>query len=459
MKLLKGLLLVVMGFMLWGFLADRQLLSALVLLLAICLLIPWTRNWMIRQLPLLAKSPLRYGLWIVLFLGSCSLMEPTGEFNSLSICHQLQQGQCPSTPPIFFAKSPQLYLTGASKHLREGDELKVTLQKQREGGQPQDWETLKVKPSLAAKSAGNLQPAVLEVQPPQLPAGDYVAKIESSRRFKAITQKFSVWDVAMNQPLLCTEPLLGRCGKDAPALVKEQDKIYVSALGENVKPDLDVDWSLQYTSEMGKTKVLDHQTTQATVSGEQVLLPIRPSSLPVGSYELTLSSPQKRFEARKKQFTVWNSAGDAAARSGDQLPASRASLGKLMLCDRSGQPAPPEDPPQEVTDPKTGKVTWRKRKPKYDRTFCTKNVEEFASGATALGFQLDLANVAASTPVKVTWLYNGAEQSSVDELSPDTGGLTYTLSGNGGFPPGDYGVVISLETKGSQPIYRPFKVK
>jgi hypothetical protein len=282
----------------------------------------------------------------VLFLGSCSLMEPTGEFNSLSICHQLQQGQCPSTPPIFFAKSPQLYLTGASKHLREGDELKVTLQKQREGGQPQDWETLKVKPSLAAKSAGNLQPAVLEVQPPQLPAGDYVAKIESSRRFKAITQKFSVWDVAMNQPLLCTEPLRGSCGKDTLALVKGQDKIYVSALGENVKPDLDVDWSLQYTSEMGKTKVLDHQTTQATVNGEQVLLPIRPSSLPVGSYELTLSSPQKRFEARKKQFTVWNSAGDAAARpaSGFYSQIGQAdALRPLWSASAPARPAPRSD--------------------------------------------------------------------------------------------------------------------
>jgi hypothetical protein len=56
--------------------------------------------------------------------------------------------------------------------------------------------------------------------------------------------------------------------------------------------------------------------------------------------------------------------------------------------------------------------------------------------------------VAVSTPVEVAWLYGPAEQRLVNRLSPDPGGLTYTLSGNGGFPPGDYGLVISSEVKG-----------
>jgi hypothetical protein len=57
--------------------------------------------------------------------------------------------------------------------------------------------------------------------------------------------------------------------------------------------------------------------------------------------------------------------------------------------------------------------------------------------------------VAVSTPVEVAWLYGPAEQRLVNKLSPDLGGLTNTLSGNGGFAPGDYGLVMSPEAKGS----------
>jgi hypothetical protein len=461
MKRLKWLLLIANGLLLWIFLANRQLVSALLVLLAISLFIPWSRNWMTRKLPLLANSKVLYCLWIALFFSSCGTIEPTSELNSLSICHQMQQGQCVAAQPAFFAKSPQLYLTGTAKHLSAGDELKVTLQKQTEGGQPQDMETLKVKPSIA-KVEGNAQPVVLEVQPKQLPAGDYIAKIESSRRFTPITQNFSVWDAALNQPMLCSGSQRGKCEKDTSAFVRGQEKIYVSAIGDNIKEDMDVDWSLAYTSEVGKTKVLDNQTTQAVVDDTEVLLPIKPKALPVGSYELTLSSPQKRFESQKKTFTVWNSAEDAIARSDDRLLATSAKLGKLMLCDRSAKPLPKAEEIEEVVDPKTGKLKLRKPKKSYDRTFCTSDVKEFPASTKAFGFQLDLANVTTTIPIKVTWIHpmsGAAGQSSIDELAPDSGGLNYTFSGNGGFPPGNYGLIISLETQGSQPIYREFKVK
>jgi hypothetical protein len=456
MKLFKWLLIGLTGLMLFTFLSMKQILSAFLALLAISIFIPWSRNWLVSKLPILANPGLQSALWIILFLGSCGAIESTAELNGLGVCAELRQNQCASAQTPFFAKSPKLYLTGEAKHLREQSELKLTLQKQVAGGS-QLVDTLKVKPTIT-KLTDSAQLS-LEFQPKELPAGDYVLNIEATQgRFRPTSQNFSVWDAAMKDIKVCGEIQGSACAKDMPALMRDRRKIYISATPEKMTEGMDVDWSLQYTSEVGKTKVLDNKTIQAELKGDQMILPIAPKSLPVGSYELTLSSPQKRFEAQKKAFTVWHSAENVAARLDDRLLASTAQLGKLNLCDRTGKPIPKDEPIEETVDPKTGKKVQKTRK-SYDRNFCSTNSEEFPTTATALGFRIDTVGLKTTTNLEVTWLYGARELSELVELKPDADGLTYTLTSDSGFPPGDYGLILSLATKDSQPIYREFKVK
>jgi hypothetical protein len=56
--------------------------------------------------------------------------------------------------------------------------------------------------------------------------------------------------------------------------------------------------------------------------------------------------------------------------------------------------------------------------------------------------------------MEVAWLYGPVKQRLVNRLSPNPGGLTNTLSGNGGFPPGGYSLVISSEAKGFHELLR-----
>ncbi|MGA7934472.1 MAG: hypothetical protein WCA35_13070, partial [Kovacikia sp.] len=253
MKLLKWCAAGLTGLMLWTFLSSGQILSAFFAIVAIALFIPWFRHRLIARIPPMASPLLLTLAWIVLFFGSCAAFEFTGEISNLRVCHQLQQGECAVAQSPFLATSPKLYLTGEATDVSDRAELQLTLQQQIKDGQTRLIDTVKVKPTLTKMAEKSR--IMLEFQPKELPAGDYSITIESSqRRFNPITQKFSVWDTALRELKICGDSQDGNCAKDTAALVRDRRKLYLSAAPDTVAKGMDVDWSLQYTSEPGQTK-------------------------------------------------------------------------------------------------------------------------------------------------------------------------------------------------------------
>jgi hypothetical protein len=453
--ILNWLAIALSGLLLFFFVSGKQLLSAGIVAIAIALLIPAVRKRFTPQLPLLGNPIVLGVLWGLLVIGSFLGVEGTGELDNLVLCDEVTQDQCAKTTYTVFVRnrqSPKFYMVGDAKSVRSQADLKVTLERKAAGRQ-EVIDTLTVKPKLV--SSNGKSRFLLELQPKALPAGEYALAIASSQpRFKPTGRKFAVRDAAIENVILCNSS--DRCTKHISAFARDRGTLYASATADQVTTGMPITWSLEYSPEAGKSELLETQTIPAQLQNKLLVLPISPKSLPVGSYELTLKSPQERFEEQTKSFTVWHSEADAVARLDDRLPASTATMGQLNLCDRTGKPKP-----ADLERPIDSQKPQKPKRGIYDRDFCPTNTATLPAGATALGFQLDTSKILVPANLKVTWVHpqSGPEgQSSINELEIDTDGVNYTFSSDRGFPPGDYELILSFETRGSRPIFRKFKL-
>lgn len=258
---------------------------------------------------------------------------------------------------------------------------------------------------------------------------------------------------------LCTQPQHGVCQTDTTAFVKNAKKLYLSATPDNIKDGTEFKWELKYTPEPQQEGDFDSKTVKARIKDNKLLLEMEPKELPIGTYQLNVSSDEKRIATKTKEFTVWDSEKEAQARLGNTLQESETTLGELRLCDRSSFSDSTESKSSSIDMP----GLYRD-----DPNFCPTNADMFKSDSKALGFRIDINSTSEveEPKVKIIWQYVGSKQNkqnkriveSIKDLSAKTTGLMYTLSTPDGLPPGNYELIIALETKNAKPVYRQFKV-
>ncbi|HEY9668265.1 MAG TPA: hypothetical protein V6C91_15750 [Coleofasciculaceae cyanobacterium] len=261
---------------------------------------------------------------------------------------------------------------------------------------------------------------------------------------------------------LCTQLQQGVCQTDTAAFVKNTKKLYLSATPDNIKDGTEFKWELKYTPEPQQEGDFDSKTVKARIKDNKLLLEMEPKELPVGTYQLSVSSDEKRIVTKTIEFTVWDSEKEAQARLGNTLQESETALGELQLCDRSNFPKRTESQ-LNPTNPLESNPSLQLQRD--DPNFCLTNDSTFKSNAKALGFRITINSDSETeeSNVKVTWKYAGSKANkaiveSVERLSPKMQSLMYTLSTPDGLPPGDYELIIALETKNAKPVYRQFKV-
>lgn len=427
-------------------LTQGRFLPLLCLMAALVVILPVAEPLLQSKIPLLKQGILKWLAWFVLLLTAMTLAGSSMiSISNVALCTQPQQGACTAdVKDLFREGNPQtLYVSATPDNIKNGSKFKLDLKSQSGSGA----ETT-IDQTIAKASVQNNK-LLLAMTPKQLPAGAYQLSISSDNQsFETQTKQFKVWDGELQALSMCSEPQQGQCQKPVHALVKNTPTLYLSATSKHLKAGTPLKWNLQYTPEPGKTRSLDGNTTEAIVNNGKVLLAIKPKELPVGTYQLSLASNPTILVSETPPFTVWDSAQEAQVRLGNKLPSGTTRLGLLQLCDRTGKPAPKEDSVSQI-----------------ESTFCLNDTTQIKSSAQAIGFHLGLDSVLADTRIKVMWKYIGAGDTplvvseSVKRLKADTSWLNFTLSSPSGFPRGNYELIVALETKNANPVYRKFTVQ
>ena len=238
----------------------------------------------------------------------------------------------------------------------------------------------------------------------------------------------------MGQVTLCPEPQNGVCEEDV-LMLPRNGKFYLTAPEQGIKTGDKVVVVLNYVSEPEKSSELLKTTGEVNVSNDYAQIEVAPETLPVGGYEVVLTSELENFSERKKEFTVWDSPEQietVKAKEGNS-----ARITSLKLCN--------------------GAETKEK---------CISDSSEFPSSMTDLIAYLELGNIQDGTELHFIWRYlveSGQgqlpEKKATETLQSNVGFFTYTLTSEQGYPTGNYEAVIYLSNPNSKPIMRKFSVK
>lgn len=447
-KFIQWLIVGLTGLFILPQLGEGQILPLLCLIAALVIILPTIEPLLEAKLPLLNKGIVKWLTWLILFITAMILVgKSLISISNVALCTQPQQGTCPSDVTTLFRdnNTQKLYLSATPDNIKDGTEFKWVLKYKPKPGNEIGFD------SKTAKASIQDGKFLLEMIPKELPAGSYQLSISSDNKsFVTQTKKFRVWDGQLKALTVCTQPQQGQCQSDVNALVKNTQKLYLSATSEHLKEGTDLKWDLKYTPEPDKTSQIDSKTAKASVNDGKMLLEIEPKELPIGTYQLSLRSSPNILVTETKEFTVWDSDRDVQARLGDTLKSAATTLGQLKLCDRTGLP-----------EPKRDSITQLTSKP----DFCKADISTFKSDSKAIGFQLNINSALDDTKVKIIWNLVGSSGAkpitpeSVKSLNHKTAWLSFTLSSPEGFPPGNYELIIVLETKNAKPIYRKFTVQ
>ncbi len=242
---------------------------------------------------------------------------------------------------------------------------------------------------------------------------------------------------SLREVSLCEALSQGVCQQDGQVFGKNTKTLYVTGTPKNLPNDLSFKLDLKYSPEPGKDSVLETTTVKGKVNNDKLVVAFNPKALPVGAYILALNTEQKGTSiTANKTFTVWDSDQDVQERRSGKLKTDSVDFGKLILCDRTQGDS------------------------------CKVDSSSFKAEMKAIGFRLDVKAAKQDASFKITWKYLSGEggkpvvlSSSTKTMDNRTGWIDYSLTSQQGFNPGNYELLVGLETANAKPIYRAFTVK
>jgi hypothetical protein len=435
--------------------ATGQIISFLLWIAAIAIMLPPLKGWSIAKLPFLRNPFLRTICWLVLWCVGLAFLSLPPHVKEIALCAQPEQGVCTEAGAVFQNPS-KLYLSGKHTSLKDGAEFTVNL------APNINLKNKKVKAKVQKDTF------LLELEPSQLPIGTYKVSLAADTKVSLPeAQEFTVWADAISDLMLCDKPQQSACTAETKAFVEGAPTLYLSGKHRQLKEGTEFVANLTYSSEPKQSTPIKLPPIKAKVKDRRVFFEIRPKDLPIGSYELNLSSSDKIKVHGKKTFTVWRLHEEAKASVQNQFPDSRLVLEKLSLCDRSQFRIPKEDEPPEslrdepIDETKAEKVDGKIVKHRRRDKFCANDTNRFPATTKAIGFQLEFDPVAESAPLKIVWRFDDKVISAPKMMSVGnrTSGLTYTFASQNSFPKGNYELLLSLETKQAKPISRKFTIE
>lgn len=436
---------------------SGQFISLLIWTAALLIMLPPLKRWLTDKLPFLRNRPLKAFLWFVLLIAGFSFITVSPKVSALELCTQLQQNTCAGDASVI-QNQPKLYISGKQSSLREGTEFIVNLKPI--SSTPATLTNVKVKAKVKEDKF------LLELEPGKLPAGNYQVTLASDAKVTVpAVKEFTVWVGEVTNLMLCNQLQQGTCSTETTAFVENDQSLYLSG-DQNQLPDgAEFLVNLNYSAEPQKQTQIKLPPVKAKVKNQQVLLELQPRELPIGTYELSLSSNEKVKVSGTKTFTVWSSSADVQARTSGQLTDSLLSPERLSMCDRSNAPLPkveaPEEPDSDEPIDETKAEEREAKRTRLNADFCKDDSDRFSAKATAIGFRVDFDPTVDPARFKILWRAGGELLTTpkIMKLSGKSSGLTYTLASPDGFPKGDYELILALEAKNAKPMYRKFKVE
>lgn len=251
---------------------------------------------------------------------------------------------------------------------------------------------------------------------------------------------------------VCNKPGADQCEQHEIAFIEQTQQIAVSARLRKAKTAEKVQVTLEYWPEPKQESEVLNQTFDVLKGKQKVLLQLDNVDLQPGNYRVNLTPEgigKKTPLSSEKTFAVWTDPQDVKKRNeGDIENAGlNNSVTSIKICEGSSDAKEP----------------------------CTEDLSELSTQIKFLSFTADfpsLANVQFREDSEITYLlrYLGKTKDSKNppiQLFRETSELdrkvgTYTLgipAPAKGFPPGEYELMTSLETRSSQPIRKLFTLK
>ncbi len=248
---------------------------------------------------------------------------------------------------------------------------------------------------------------------------------------------------------LCTQPVEDTCDGDYNLFTRDSETIYIVGTPENFAAEpppitLEVD----YTPRPEQTEQVKSETFSSPLDEAGALaLTYAPETLPVGSYELRLTSDGEGFEPVTKTFDVWPSADWVEAIANHTKPEVSTEIKTFKLC--IDEQVETEPPPTDA--PTTGQYTG-----------CAVDQSEFTSDVTALKADADLEDAQEGEQLTFLWFYQTSD-GTWEEINTNTVDLQRSLDGflftlQGDFTPGEYEVLALLEAHNRHPLRHSFTI-
>jgi hypothetical protein len=259
---------------------------------------------------------------------------------------------------------------------------------------------------------------------------------------------------------LCPQLQSGVCPSDTSALVKDTPKLYLTGTSEHIKDGAEFEMNLKYTSEPNQESLLESQTLQANVKNNQLILEIKPKQLPIGAYQLSITSTQNKIPEKTKTFTVWDNKKNLEARTSDNLSSTDVSFSGFKMCSNADFKAGSQNTAIGDAEFQVESINTPYRH------ICSTDSTSFKPDVKTLNFSLDFdSKIVEPMKLRITWKYLKNQEETIvvsDSLKTlDSGwvGLNYTLDTKDGLPVGMYELILASETKNAMPIYRRFTVE
>lgn len=114
--------------------------------------------------------------------------------------------------------------------------------------------------------------------------------------------------ISISNVALCTQPQQGTCTTDVREVLRDSNPqtLYISATPDNVKNGAEFKLDLKAKLASGTEMTIDSTIAKASIEDGKLLLAMTPKQLPVGDYQLNISSNNQSFVTQTKQFKVWD---------------------------------------------------------------------------------------------------------------------------------------------------------
>ncbi|MBD2680105.1 MULTISPECIES: hypothetical protein [Nostoc] len=245
---------------------------------------------------------------------------------------------------------------------------------------------------------------------------------------------------------LCTSLQQGVCPKNLTHFVENTSKLYLTTTPKNISENSPVELELKYFPEPKKEEVVSKIQTNLKLQNGNAQFELAPKNLPVGAYEVKLTIGNL---IKNQAFSVWQSQAEAERRNSETLKQANTKVAKIILCNKEKDSG------------------------------CQDDASVFPSGIKTIAAKVDVDSAAKDVGLKFTWNYlltgnqknepanqskvsNNKKEiaSDVQQLNSKVGYFTYSIStGDRGFPPGNYELIVAPETNNAKPIRREFTIK